>query len=150
LLAVPLLAAPGLERREWPRAGRWLLIGYAVCLVLPLLVDPTGVAASALGATRGIGPGVGLANLLIFRGWQDAAWVHALYAVVPLGLAAATLLLLRLPRSRPLALAGTAGVWLLSLFLAREASAEALGVPLVLLGLAGLLEEDPSTRSGPS
>jgi hypothetical protein len=141
-LAAPLLALPTLERREWQRAGRWLLIGYAVSVVLPLLLDPAGLAASARGTSGVIGPGVGLANLLIFRGWQDAPWVHALYAVVPVGLAATTLLLLRRRWSQPLRLAGAAGVWLLSLFLAREASAEALGVPLLLLGVAALLDQE--------
>ena len=42
---------------------------------------------------------------------------------------------------------GAACLWLLSLFLAREASFEALGVPVVLLGLAALMDEEPPINS---
>jgi hypothetical protein len=147
LAALPL-AAQGRKPGAWTRAGRWLLLGYAAAIGLPLLLDPVHVLAAPLRAGGALGPGVGLANLLIFRGWQDAGWAHAVFALFPAGLALATLVLLRRRWSRPRAIAGAAFLWLLSLFLAREASPEALGVPVVLLGLAALLDEDqrPNTR----
>jgi hypothetical protein len=141
-LAAPLLAAPGLEPSARTRAGRSLLLGYAAAIGLPLLLDPANVVAATLRAPRALAPGVGLANLLIFRGWQDAGWAHALFALFPAALALATLVLLRRRWSRQRAIAGAAFLWLLSLFLAREASAESLGVPVVLLGLAALVDED--------
>ena len=139
-LVGPADAAPGLERHGWTRAGGWLLIGYTACVALPKVLDPIG-AASALRGRSELAPGVGLVNLLMFRGWQDTAWAHALFAGVPVVLLLATWLVLRRQWVLAKTIAGAACLWLLSLFLAREASPEALGIPVALLGLAVLMHE---------
>jgi hypothetical protein len=76
----------------------------------------------------------------MYRGWQDLRWVHTLLAAVPLLVSFVCLPMLQRRRGLPQAMTAAAFLWLLSLFLAREASPESLGIPVMLLGLAVMAE----------
>jgi hypothetical protein len=131
LLAAPLLlwGAPGTAGRRL--AG--LLGGYAA-FVLPVAVLDPGAWARRMAPPAAAEPGVGLVNLLAFKGWQDSGAAHAILALSPLMLLAFVLRVLRTTADRPAERLATAAlVVLVALFLAPSASAEALGVPLVLL-----------------
>ncbi len=98
------------------------------------LLDPAAFAAR-LVEREAPGPGLGLFNLLAYRGAEAATGALVLAAVAPLLSLGVVLWLLR--RSwPPLALAGIAS--LAGIVLAPAGSAEAVAVPLVLLGLAAM------------
>jgi hypothetical protein len=131
LLVVPfLLAAAG--GRERGRATAGALVTYLLIVAPIALLDPAAFVAR-IGARAGPGPGLGLFNLLAYRGAEASMGALALAAVAPLLLAGLVLWLLRRPWP-PLALGGIAS--LAGIVLASEVSPEALAVPLVLLGLA--------------
>jgi hypothetical protein len=142
-LAVPFALLPVLREPAGVRRGlTGLAVGYAV-LTLPVFVlDPAAGLARAL-AIPPIGPGVGLANVLSWRGGELSA---APAAFVLLHVAVALLWLWVLWRVRqqaaafPLYWAG----WfaLLGLVTARTTSPANLSLPLSLLMLGGVLVED--------
>jgi hypothetical protein len=135
-----LLAAPLLVWGTPPlRGGRRLagLLGGYAAFVLPVTALGPGAWARLLATPPAAEPGVGLVNLLAFRGWQDSAGAHAVLALSPLLLLAIALRILRVAATRPVEpLPAAALVVLVALFLAPSASAEALGIPLLLLVLA--------------
>ncbi|HEX9187972.1 MAG TPA: hypothetical protein VGB87_12915, partial [Vicinamibacteria bacterium] len=150
-----MLAAPFvvLAAEEWPRqAGRTrplflrrALAGGAAAyglVVLPVaLLDPAAFAA-ALGARAAPGPGLGLVNLLAYRGGEASPAAFALAAIAPLLAAGLGAWLWSRPWP-PLAGAAIASLgWLV---LAPAASPEAVALPLVLLGLAAI---DPPAEPG--
>jgi hypothetical protein len=129
LLVAPIVAAADLPRASLARplaAG----VGAYGLLVLPVaLLDlPAFVARAVSPATPG--PGLGLANLLAYRGAEAVA-----AALAPV--AALAVLLTR--RGSPLARAGIAS--LVGIALAPSLSADAVGVPIVLLALAAMVPE---------
>jgi hypothetical protein len=143
MLAAPFLL---LASEGWPRHGRRArpsflrraLAGGATAyglVVLPVaLLDPAAFAA-AIGARAAPGPGLGLVNLLAYRGGEASPAAFALVAVAPLLAAGLVVWLSSRPWS-PLAGAGIASLaWLV---LAPAASPEAVALPLVLLGLAAI------------
>jgi hypothetical protein len=115
-------------RRGLPAAAA----AYGV-LVLPVaLLDPPAFLARLVERTAP-GAGLGVFNLLAYRGAEASAGALALAALAPLLCAGVVLWLLRRPWP-PLALAAVAS--LAGIALAPALSAEAVAVPLVLLGLA--------------
>lgn len=149
-----LLAAPFLALRLATDGRRRLAAGFVggyAALVLPAVAPDPLAFVQSLSRGVTLEPGVGLANLLFFKGWQDSAAAHALYAVLPwalLLLFAASLRLAWMRRNSAPAL--SALVVLLSLFLAPSASAESLGMPVVLLLLAKVGEDAWTSDRPPS
>jgi hypothetical protein len=138
LAAAPVLAL-GVATRSRRSAIAGLVIGYAA-FVLPVAALDPGAWVASFGEAAS-GPGVGLLNVLAFKGWQGSAVARALTALSPLALAALTLGSLRLAATRPVSrpALGALGV-LAALFLAPVVSADALGLPIVLLAWAKLRE----------
>ena len=102
---------------------------------LPWRSSTPAPSSSRLGERAAPGPGLGLFNLLAYRGAEASAGALALAALAPLLSLGIVLWLLRRPWP-PLALAGIAS--LVGIVLAPAVSAEAVAVPLVLLGLAAM------------
>ena len=131
-LVVPfLMLAPG---SRWAvRRGLAAACAAYVLVVAPVaLLDP-GAFVSRLGERAVPGPGLGLFNLLAYRGAEASAEALATAALAPLLLLAIVLWLLRRPWP-PLALGGIASLF--GIVLAPATSAEAVAFPIVLLGLA--------------
>jgi hypothetical protein len=155
-LVVPfLLLAP--ENREAFRRGlapenrgafrRGLggaLVAYLLVVAPVALLDPVAFV-SRLGEREAPGPGLGLFNLLAYRGAEATAGALTLAALGPLVSLGIALWLLRRPWP-PLALGGIAS--LVGIVLAPAVSAEAVAVPLVLLGLAAMAPEDGPSGFG--
>ena len=137
LLVAPFLlarVAPGERRRAAIRAAA----AYGLLVAPVVLLDPAAFAAR-LGAEGVPGPGLGLFNLLAYRGVEASAGALALAALAPLLSAGVVLWLLTRP-GPPLARGAVAG--LVGLVLAPAVSAEAVALPLVLLGLAAITPAD--------
>ena len=94
------------------------------------LLDP-GAFVARLGSRSPPGPGLGLFNLLAYRGAEASAGALALAALAPLLSLAASCGCCRRPWPT-LALGGIAS--LVGIALAPAVSAEAVAVPIVLLG----------------
>ncbi len=128
------LAAPFalLEMRPaWRRSAAGFLLGYGL-LVLPAAWPDGGAWLTTLFAMPPAEPGVGVANVFFY--WGGAVSPPAL--VMAAWLVTAALLVL-VARGRLDAMAGAAIAALAAVFLSAGASPEALGLPIVLLGLAG-------------
>jgi hypothetical protein len=97
-------------------------------------LDP-GAFFYRLGERVAPGPGLGLFNFLAYRGAEASAGALALAALVPLLSLAIVVWLLRRPWPT-LALGGIASLF--GIVLAPALSAEAVAVPIVLLGLAAM------------
>jgi hypothetical protein len=133
LLVVPFLLIRE-SGRGW-RKGAAAAVGTYLLVVAPVaLLDPEAFAAR-LGAGTAPGPGLGLFNLLAYRGAEASAGALVLAAFSPLLLAGLVLWLLRQPWP-PLALGGIASLG--GIVLAAAISAEAVAVPVLLLGLAAM------------
>jgi hypothetical protein len=133
LLAVPLVAIAGLSRERVIPTAVSGAAAYAAIVGPVALLDATSFFAR-VGEAAVPGPGLGVVNLLAYRGAEDlvrglapVAWLLAIAVVGCL------LTRLRLGWS-PLACAGIAS--LVGIVLAPAISAEAVGMPIVLLGLA--------------
>ena len=137
LLVAPFLlarVAPGERRGAATRAAA----AYGLLVAPVVLLDPAAFAAR-LGTEGVPGPGLGLFNLLAYRGVEASAGALALAALAPLLSAGVVLWLLTRP-GPPLARGAVAG--LVGLVLAPAVSAEAVALPLVLLGLAAITPAD--------
>jgi uncharacterized membrane protein len=132
-LAVPFLLLAG-SRRSVTRGLAAALAAYLLIVGPVALLDPAAFAAR-LGGPTASGAGLGLFNLLAYRGMESSAGAFALAALTPLALAALVLWLLRRPWP-PLALGGIAS--LAGIVVAPALSPEAVAVPLLLLGLAAM------------
>jgi hypothetical protein len=133
--AAVVRAAPAIARRRG--LGRGLagaLAGYLLVVAPVALLDPLAFV-SRLGERALPGPGLGLFNILAYRGVEATAAALGLAALAPLLGLGSVLWLLRRPWP-PLALAGIAS--LVGVVLAPALSADAVAVPLVLLGLAAI------------
>jgi hypothetical protein len=128
-------------RPDWRRSAGGFLLGYAL-LVLPAAWPDWGAWLTTLFAWPPAEPGVGVANVFLY--WGGAVSPPAL--VVAAWLATAGLLVL-VTRGRLDAMAGAAIAALAAVFLSAGASPEALGLPIMVLGLAGQSEGD-SVRNG--
>jgi hypothetical protein len=127
---------PGAPRR----AAVVAVVAYLLIVAPVALLDPAAFAAR-LGAASVPGPGLGLFNLLAYRGAEGSEGALALAALSPLAAVAAALWLLGRPGPP---LAGAALVSLTGIVLAPAASPEVVALPLVLLGLAA---REPADRS---
>lgn len=143
LLLAPFLVLPDLRAPLWRRVGAGCLAAYAA-LVLPVALLDLRAFAGALAASPRIQPGVGLANLLFFKGGQDTMAAHALFAALPLATLLISIALTRLAvEGRASALGLGALTALLGLWLAPAASPEAMSIPVVLALLAVLRRPGP-------
>ena len=142
LLLAPLLLAPlAGQPRDWRRALAGAASAYVV-LVLPVAVLDLPAFGASLFRLPVPGPGLGVFNLFIYWGAEDAAVPRALAALSPALAVTLTLALLRW-RVAPLVGAGLAALaWIT---LAPALSPDAVAVPILLLGLsaAGLEGADP-------
>jgi hypothetical protein len=135
-----VLAGPAEVGPRWdpePQASPWkrLLPAVAayVAFVAPVALLDLPAFASRVLAPGAIGPGLGVFNLLSYRGLEATVPVSLLAAVVPLLAAFATLALAR--PALPAALrAGLAS--LVAIVLAPAVMPDAVAVPIVLIGLA--------------
>jgi hypothetical protein len=135
LFAAPFLLTP-LARSGFP--WRRVLAGFAAgfgALVLPAVALGPGPILDRLAQGLATGPGIGLVNILLFRGADDA-FPLAMLLVGPVLAGAILLPLLRKGGITPLA-GGAIGL-LLALWLAPAAPPEALAGPLFLLALDGI------------
>jgi hypothetical protein len=132
LLVAPFLLLSGEDRRCRVRAVTAAVAAYVV-VVAPVGMLDLVAFAGRLADSDAPGPGLGIFNLLAYRGAEASTGALALAAVSPLMLAALVIALLGRPWP-PLARAGIAS--LAGLVLAPAVSPEAVGVPIVLLGLA--------------
>ncbi|MGD8896072.1 MAG: glycosyltransferase 87 family protein [Acidobacteriota bacterium] len=141
LLLGPLLLVSLAERpRAWKTAVGTAAAGYAV-LVLPVALLDLRTFAARLFQIPAPGLGLGVFNLFTYYGVEGSATVRFLAALAPLAALLVTAALLR-RREPALALAGLAALaWVA---LAPSVSPDAVGVPIVLLGLAVCLPEDSS------
>jgi hypothetical protein len=131
-LVLALRAREGVPaaRRPWvlvAAAASYALVAVPVALLdIPAFVDRLRQPAQP-------GPGLGIFNLLAYRGAEGSAFALGLAAVSPLLALAAALALLRLAAPAP-ALAALAG--LAAIVLAPAVSAESVALPIVLGALA--------------
>ncbi len=142
-LAVPFLLVGGRGAVRTGLAGAAL--AYLLVVAPVALLDP-GAFVSRLGEGERPGAGLGVFNLLAYRGAEASAFALALAAVAPLLSLVAVLWLFRRPWP-PLAQAGIAS--LVGIVLSPVLSVEAVAGPLVLLGLAGMEPEVGPSRPGP-
>jgi uncharacterized membrane protein len=134
LLVAPFLLVPRENGRGRTRAVVAALAAYLV-LVAPVALLDAGAFAARLGAPAAPGPGLGLFNLLAYRGAEASAGALGLAAVAPLLLVGLVLWLL----SRPWPALARGGIASLGgIVLAPAVSADAVGVPVLLLGLAAM------------
>ena len=149
--AVPAVrrpAAGGRGGRAGPLpVGRALvgaLAAYALLVGPVALLDPASFAARVASSVAP-GAGLGVVNVLAYRGAEASPAAFALAAIAPLLAAGFVLWLLGRPWP-PLAQGAIASLgWLV---LAPAASPEAVAVPLVLLGLAALGPAGEPTLDG--
>jgi uncharacterized membrane protein len=145
-LAAPFAMLPVLAAGRARRALVGLASGYAA-LVLPVAaLDPTAYLGRAMSPASA-GPGVGLVNLLSWRGLEEGVPAQVLLALLPLAVAIAWLAALvraRDGRQSPALLAGAFA--LVGLIASRQASPACLAIPVVLIALSGVLP-DPETAS---
>jgi hypothetical protein len=134
LAALPLLAiSPALSRSRW-RTGLAGAATYAAIVLPVALLDPAAFLAR-WGEAAGIGPGLGLFNLVAYRGAEASSAAPVIAAVCPaLAVLLAAALALRPPLAPPAAVAALAA--LVGIALAPSSSAEVVLVPIVLLTLA--------------
>ena len=136
LLVAPfiLLGVEGTRART--RVVLAAVAAYLVIVAPVAVLDPAAFAAR-LGARTAPGAGLGLFNLLAYRGAEATAGALALAALSPLLL---TILVIWLSK-RPWPAIARGGIASLGgIVLAPAVSAEAIAVPMVLLGIAALGE----------
>jgi hypothetical protein len=135
---VALQRASAADRRPGRLKGLVGALAAYVLIVAPVALVDLPAFASRLRDPGAPGPGLGLFNLLAYRGVEATAGALETFALAPLVSVGIVFWLLR--RSwPPLALAGIAS--LVGILLAPALSAEAVAVPLVLLGLATMESE---------
>jgi hypothetical protein len=147
LVAPLLLVSLAGQPRAWRRALAGAASAYGV-LVLPVAVLDLPAFGASLFRLPVPGPSLGIFNLFIYWGVEDALVPRALAALSPAMAAMVTVALLRW-RVAPLVSAGLATLaWIV---LAPALSPNAVAVPILLLGLsaAGLEGPDPVVP-GPS
>jgi hypothetical protein len=143
LLLAPFLllaAEPGVPRRRLAKAAG----ATYILLVAPVAaLDPGGFVAAALGA-RGAEGGIGVANLLLYRGIVPGPGLRLLLLLLVLA-AAGCLVRASVRRAASRLVLGAAAL-LVGLLLAPGVGAESVAVPLVLAPLLAL----PGTAATPA
>ncbi len=140
LLVAPFVALPDGSRASLWRALAAAVAAYAL-LVAPVALLDLGSFLGRATAPSAAGPGLGLVNLLAYRGAEGAA--AALGPVAMLAALAGVVWLLRRPWPT-LARAGIAS--LLGIVLAPAVSAEAVAAPILLLALAAVVTDNNGQR----
>lgn len=144
VLVAPFALLAGGSRSD-ARKGLRAAVGPYLLVVAPIaLLDPAAFAARVAAPTTP-GPGLGIFNLLAYRGAEAGAFALALAALAPLLLAGLLPWLWRRPWP-PLALGAIASLG--GIVLAPAISAEAVAVPLVLLGMAAMETGGEGTDRG--
>ena len=143
LLVAPFVSM-GLAPRDRGRAAARAGLTYLLVVAPVALLDP-GAFVARLGAGSAPGPGLGLFNLLAYRGAEASALGLALAALAPLVSAGVALGLLACP-GPPLARGAIAG--LAAIVLAPAVSPEAVALPILLLGLAAMAPGDQPQAGG--
>jgi hypothetical protein len=141
LLVAPFLLVSRDDARGRTRAVVAAVAAYLV-LVAPVAALDPGAFAARLAARTAPGPGLGVFGLLAYRGAEASAGGRALAALSPLLLAAFVIWLLKRPWP---ALAGAGIASLGGIVLAPAVSAEAVAVPIVLLGISAMVGEETAT-----
>lgn len=148
-LAAPFLILPVLPPARLRRALAGLGAGYASLLVPVAALDPAAYLSRAL-TPAGLGPGVGLANLLYWRGLEEGAIVPVLFALLPAVVVVVGLVALRgarAGRQAPALLAGAfALLWLVS---SGEAAPASLAIPVALIALSVVLPDPEPVAASP-
>jgi hypothetical protein len=134
LLVAPFLLLRRDDGRSRTRTVAAALAAYLALVAPVALLDPSAFAAR-LGRPASPGPGLGAFNLVAYRGAEASTGSLALAAVAPLLLVGFVLWLMRRPWPT-LALGGIASLG--GIVLAPAVSPEAIGVPVLLLGLAAM------------
>jgi hypothetical protein len=138
VLAAPFAILPALTSPRARRSLVGLAAGYAALVAPVLALDPSGYLAR-LRAPSPFGPGVGLANVLFWRGLEEQASTHALFALLPVAVAVLWLVALKLSRDGGVPAEPAAGGFaLVGLVVSREASPASLAIPLTLIALGAL------------
>jgi uncharacterized membrane protein len=133
LLAAPILVAPREPGKDLLRVAAAAAASYGL-LVLPVALINLSAFVGRATARAPVGPGLGIVNLLAWRGAEGlAATLAPLLTLIALG-TLAWLILRPWPR---LARAGIAS--LVGIVLAPSLSADVVAAPIVLLALAGLV-----------
>jgi hypothetical protein len=144
LLVAPFLTIVGTSGRERAKAVAAALMAYVLLVAPVAFLDPSAfVARLAAGAAPG--PGLGLFNLLAYRGAEASAGALGLAGLAPLLLAGLVLWLLKRPWP-PLAQGGIAS--LAGILLAPALSPEAVAGPILLLGLAAMESGNEGASAG--
>jgi hypothetical protein len=138
LLVAPFLLVEGDDARGRTRAVVAALAAYLV-LVAPVAALDPGAFAGRLAAPTAPGAGLGFFGLLAYRGAEASAGARALAALSPLLLAAFVIWLLKRPWPA-LARGGIASLG--GIVLAPAVSAEAIAVPIVLLGISAMVGDE--------
>ena len=135
-----VLAGPAEAGPRWdpePQVSPWkrLLpaLGAYAALVLPVALLDLRSFAERVVSSHAIGPGLGVFNLLAYRGLESTVLASLLAAVAPVAAAVSTLAFAR-PAIPAAVRAGLAA--LAALVLAPAVMPDAVAVPIVLLGLA--------------
>ena len=145
LLLAPLLLLPLASRpRAWRPALGGAVAVYALVVIPVALLDLPAFVGRLFTASSP-GAGLGVFNLFAYWGEEASTAARVLAALTPLAGILVTAALLRGRGAPPVALAGLAALaWVA---LAPSVSPDAVGVPIVLLGMAALLnggEEAPA------
>jgi len=134
LLVAPFLLLGVQGTRARTRVVLAAAAAYLFVVAPVAVLDPAAFAAR-LGARTAPGAGLGFFNLLAYRGAEATAGALALAALAPLLLAILVVWLLR----RPWPAVARGGIASLGgIVLAPAVSADAIAVPIVLLGIAAL------------
>ena len=136
--AVPFLWPPAEPSSRRRVVGVFLATLALLCL--PAILPDLRAFLSALARPEEWSPGLGLANLVLYRGAENEPAVRTFFAAIPLiGLVAVGLLLRKAPTAAPEGRAALAV--LLVLFLIPGVSPEAVSPPILLLALPFLRPE---------
>jgi Glycosyltransferase family 87 len=144
LLVSPFLLFGGgsLEASRGRRLAVAAGLAYALLALPPVAMDPAGFLDTWRDAFR-LEPGIGLGNLFLYLGLDEARGLWSTAALTVVGIAGVGLWKAR--GAEPLALAAAAALAILFVS-AGASSAEALAIPLVLLGLASAVGRQEDSR----
>jgi hypothetical protein len=135
VLAAPFVLVGALTPTRASRALAGLAAGYAALVVPVAVLDPSAYMAFARAPVP-FGAGVGIANVFYWRGLEEYAATHALFALLPIAVAALWLVALLRARGSDVAREPLAALFvLLGLVVSRQASAASLAIPLSLIVL---------------
>ena len=139
-VAVPFLLMPlaASSRALWLRGLQAAAVTFGLLCLPPVLLDGSAFSA-ALGRPPDLSPGLGLFNLILYRGAENEVWTRAVLALVPVVAAAAVVGLRGRARGTSLSVAAAAVAVLLLAFLQAGVSPEVVAIPIGLAALSLLV-----------